>query len=192
MSRVLRFYIIISTIFVIFSVLVLGVGVLSFEKISNLASGLAEQKLRLNRISDKENSLSALQKKYESAEKDISKIDTALPNEKESSKLLSDLDSLAQESGLKLTFIQSDNFGKKQMSTDLNLLQTTKGKNSLELPLQLKLEGSFVSFSTFVKRLENYQRLVNISYIEIKKPTVTEDQSDKIEAEMKIVAYLKK
>ena len=193
MNRSKRFFYIITAIFILLTICTLGLEVWSYLKISDNQSNLAEQTYRSTKISEKESILSTLSSNYSKFEKDSAIVTTALPDQKDASKLISDLDALAKESGLKLTGIQSSNFNKKVGTTsDKSLLQTIKGKNGYELPLELKVSGSYENFVTFVKRLENYQRLVNISSIEIAKSTEVGAAPDAINVKLTLTAYLKK
>lgn len=193
MSRTKKFYLIISALFLITTGLVFAGEVLAFLKLSDIAATLAEQRYRIVKLTEEEENLKTLSSRYEKIESDLNKITVALPDQKDTSKLLSDLDSLAGESGLKLTLIQTNSYGKKQTGvTDPALLQTIKGKYGYELPLEVKVTGSYQSFTSFIKRVENYQRLLNINGIEITKMTDTSGNSDKIEAKLRLTAYLMK
>lgn len=193
MTRHLKYYLTLTILFVILTILIFSLNIFSYLKISTIQSSLAEQKLRLDSLTEKEQILNGLDKRYRDIEKDIPKINTALPDKKEASQLLSDLDLLSNESGLKLTLLKSSSVGKKPTTpADQSLLQTNKGKYGYEMPLDIKIDGSFNNFNTFIQKLENYQRLVNISSVEITKPTDVQDFSDNIEAKLKITAYLKK
>lgn len=192
MKRLKTFYYVMMGLYALFGLGFLAAGVYGFLTLSNIQSSITEQRYRLDIISERYNILAGLEKKYADIEPDIQKINTALPDQKEASKLVSDLDSLAKSSGLKLTLIQSATTGKKPTSDDLSLLQTVSGKNAYELPLELKVEGGFTNFTGFVKQIENYQRLMNITSLEISKPTEGGSVSDNIEAKLKVTAYLKK
>jgi Tfp pilus assembly protein PilO len=192
MKRLKTFYYIMASLFGLLALGFLAAGALGFMTLSNTQGTIAEQEYRLNAISERVSILSALDKKYEALKEDINLINIALPNEKESSKLIADLDTLANTSGLKLTLVQSATTGKKATSEDPSLLQTIKGTYGYEIPLEIKVEGGFSSFTGFVKKLENYQRLVNVTSIEITKPTGVGAGGDNIEAKLKITAYLKK
>jgi len=193
MTRHLKYYLILTILFVLVAILIFALAIFSYLKISIIQSSFAEQSLRINSLTEKEQILTGLEKRYSDIEKDLPKINTVLPDKKEASQLLSDLDSLANESGLKLTLLKSTSYGKKPTTqADQSLLQTTKGKFGYEMPLDINLDGSFDSFNTFIQKLENYQRLVNVNSIEITKPTDVQDLTDKIEAKLKITTYLKK
>lgn len=193
MSKTSKYYLYISIMLVLFSLVTVTGEILVFFKISSDATNVSEQHLRLEGVVEKQSSLAKLEGRYKDIEENIPQINNTLPDKKEASKLLADLDSLAKESGLRLTMVQAVSANKKQTaSDDPSLLQTIKGKNSLELPLQLKLEGGFSGFSSFVKRIENYQRLINISSIDIKRASKEDNKTDQIEADLKVTAYLKK
>lgn len=193
MKRLKKFYLIISIFFTLLGLIFLTIGAFGYLKLSDLHSQLKENEYRINRITEREEILLGLKSRYAEVEKDTAKISIALPDQKESSKLLSDLDSLANQSGLKLIAVQSSSSGKKVVSqSDLSLLQTFKGKYSYEIPLEIRIEGSYNNFPVFVKNLENYQRLININSIDISKPLQENNTGDIIEARLKLTAYLKR
>lgn len=192
MKRVKIFYWIISSLFVLFTFGFLAAGTFGYMKLSNFQGGIAELEYRLQVITERQSILSTLDERYKALKPDIALINIALPDEKESSKLIADIDTLAKNSGLKLTVVQSAIAGKKSGSPDQSLLQTIKGNYGYEIPLEISVEGGFTNFTGFIKKLENYQRLLNISSLEITKPTEEGTTSDNIEARLKITAYLKK
>lgn len=195
MSKLKKFYIALSAIFIILAGVILAVEVWSYLLISGIQSNAQEQAYRLGKLQEKIAILNTLSKNYSKFEKDSGVVNTALPDQKDASKLVSNLDSLATESGLKLILVQSNTFGKKanvKGGSDPSLLQTIKGTYGYELPLQIKVAGPYQNFVNFDKRLENYQRLVNISSIEIVKSTNPDDPADKIEVKLTLTAYLKK
>lgn len=193
MKRLKNFYLFITVIFCLLFLIVIGIQIFGFIALLNIQSSLAENNFRIEKTTEADKNLSSLKTKFKDIQDDIPRINIALPNQKDSSALISDLDSLAQSSGLKFTMLQTNTVGKKDTSQgDLSLLQTVKGKYGYEMPIEIKVEGSFVSFADFISRLENYQRLVNITSINIAKTSVTGEMTDKIEAKIKLTAYLKK
>lgn len=192
MKRLKIFYYTISGLFLVLTIGFLATGTFGFMTLSNIQGTIAEQEYRYQVISERQSILESLDKKYTTLTPDIDLINTALPSDKESSKLIADIDTLSKNSGLKLTQVQSATSGKKATVEDPSLLQTVKGNYGYEIPLEIKVEGGFTNFTGFVKQLENYQRLLNITSFEITKPTGEEEISDNIEAKLKITAYLKK
>lgn len=193
MKQLKNFYNTISTVFVLMALLIIAFLIFGYSMLSDLQSTIAEVKLRIIKVSDTDTNLLSLEKRFEAIKPELEKINKALPDKKDSSLLISDINSIANQNGLKLTLIQSTTFGKKtQSAEDPSLLQTIKGKNSYEIPLEIKVEGSYNSFSSFIKALENYQRIINISAIEVVKLTNEEALTNKIEAKIKLTAYLKK
>lgn len=192
MNRLKTFNIIISALFSLIIISILGLFISGYILISNSRSTLAENEYRISKADEAKYYLSSLEKRYEIVNKDINKINTALPDKKDSSLIVSDLDSLADSSGLKLVLIESAITGKKSSNSDLSLLQTTKGKYGYEIPLEIKVDGNFYKLSDFITKIESSQRLFNITYIDISKISVTGDKSDRVEAKIKLTAYLKK
>lgn len=194
MSHLKKFYLMISAVFIALVFGLLAIEVFGYQKISDIESNVSEVLYRTDKINERTDILASLDNRYKATEANSAVINTALPDNKETSKLLSDLDSLAKASGLKLTLIQTSTAGKKpKVTADPSLLQTVKGKYGYELPLDVQLTGGFKAFTTFLKKVENYQRLININTIEINKPTNKESSvADYIEIKLKITAYLKK
>lgn len=194
MKRLKAFYFVISGIYALFALSFLAVGAASYLFLSNIQSGMKEQEYRLQVTSEKKEALASLEKRYGELGEDIERINLALPDQKNSSRLLADLDTLTKRSKLKLTMIQSTVSSKKGATVnDPSLLQTVKGNYGYEIPLAIRVEGGFSNFNGFVKKLENYQRLLNVTSIEISKPTdKNSSKGDNIEAKIDLTAYLKK
>lgn len=192
MKRLKRFYILMAIFFGLSAVGFLAIALLGYQKLANLQSQIKESELRSDLVTERESILFGLEKNYDEVEKYNSIITDALPDKKDSSKLLSDLDSLAQTSGLRLTLIQSGINPNQKAGGDLSTSQTKPGKYGLEMPLEVRLDGGYNSLVGFVQNMENYRRLININSIEITKADEKNAASDQIIAKLKITAYLKK
>lgn len=191
MTRGKKFYIILSIILFSIGFAIIGLGIWSFLYLSEIRSSIAEQKYRASKYTEKTEGLKELKDNYEEVKEMISLISLTLPDQKESSKLLTDIDQLARDSSLKITLIQSNAQVKKDSSgSDQSLLQTTKGKYSYELPLKLELEGSFTGVLEFIKKIERYQRLLNITSMEITKDST--ESGDFVKMKIQLTAYLMK
>jgi Tfp pilus assembly protein PilO len=191
MSKIKRFYIIISSLFVLNAVLILGFAAGAYAFLLNQNTDLLEKDYYQEMLSEKYNLLKNLKAKYEAVENDAELLAKTLPEDKSASPLISDISTLSQKSGLRFTYLKSDIINTKKKTTDPSLLQTQTGKYGQEMPIIIEVNGSYNNFVTFVKSLESYQRLLNIKSIEIKK----EDDgatSDAIIATLKITVYLKK
>jgi Tfp pilus assembly protein PilO len=192
MSKAQKFYTILAVVFGLLCVIILSIEIFGFLNLSTMQSSFSETEYRLSKLTDQTAILTTISRDYQKALKYQEYIDIALPDQKEVSNLVSDLDSLSSSSGLKLTVVEYNNFGKAQGTTkDLSLLQTVRGKNSYELPLSIEVTGPYNSFVSFIQRLENYQRLVNISSVDIEKSQEKDAPPDKIDVKINLTAYLK-
>lgn len=193
MSKEKRYYIFVSSLIAFLAIVAIGYSGLAFLTLSQKQAAIAEKKYYTEKLSEKEQILAELERRYKQIEPDLPLIDNALPGEKDSSKLLADLDALARSANLRMTFLEPGSVGssKQKSSTDLSLLQTVKGPLGYEIPLELRVKGSYRNFQDFIRKMENYQRLINIESVEIIKQ---EDQAapDYVEAIINIRAYLKK
>lgn len=193
MNKQKKAYLVLTCLFLVISLIILTVESLSFISIADIQASVSEEAYRLEKLAEEKSNLTILSQRYEKIEDETAKVNIALPDEKDTSKLVSDLDSLAVDAGLKLTLVQSSNIGKKQTGiADPSLLQTVKGQFGYELPLDISVTGPYQNLTSFIKMLENYQRLVNVSAVEINKVTDNDAPSDQIEAKLKLTAYLKK
>ena len=196
MSKEKRFYITFSVLLSLTAVVTLAIGLFGYLTLSQKQADIAESEYYTEKLAEKKQILESLESKYATSKDELPLIDIALPADKDSSKLLADFNALASESKLKLTFLEpgsvtSSNKDSKKSTSDLSLLQTVKGSTGYELPLDIGVSGSYTNFLGFVRRVENYQRLINIESLEIKKQD-NESVPDYIEARLKIRAYIKK
>lgn len=176
----------------------IGFAIFAYLNLSQKQADIAYKRYYTEKLTEKEKILSDLDAKYNEIEAFLPLIDNALPNDKDTSNLLADFNSLATASKLKLTYMEPDSSsssgstkdGKAKTTGDMSLLQTVKGTNGYELPLEIRVQGSYKNFLDFIRRIENYQRLINIQSISIEKQE--EDKADFIVAKLKIKAYLKR
>jgi type IV pilus assembly protein PilO len=79
-----------------------------------------------------------------------------LPNEKDIDRLLEDISSLAIESGLEILLFKPE--------------QEVKRNFYAEIPVELKLSGSYHDLALFYDKIANLPRIVNVSELLIEKP----------------------
>jgi Tfp pilus assembly protein PilO len=193
MNRHQKLYLTFIVILAAVATLTLGAEVYFFGNLSAVQANLAESNYRSEKIEDKVKNLENLEARYERIKDSSRSINQALPSEKESSQLLSDLDTLANNSGLKLTLLQASTFGKKAKKiSDPALLQTVRGKYGYEMPIEVRVEGPYPNFVAFIKTLENYQRMIRIGTVEISRSENREAAPDNIEVKLYLTAYMQK
>jgi len=191
-SKVKRFYLFISVVFGISAFLMLAISVFSYVNLLNTRNSILYQTEYLEMLGEKEEKLRVLGLEFEEVQLSANIINETLPPEKDASKLISDLSALTTKSGLSFNSIRSDaTKSAKKKNPDPSLLQTQAGKNGREMPIVIDVRGSYGNFINFIKSLENYQRLINVTSIEIKKST-DGDAVDAINATLKLTVYLKK
>ena len=191
MNKVKKFYLVISALFILNALIILGFAAGSYAFLLNQNTDLLEKNYYAKMLDEKYAILSALKIKYEKVQNSTELLSKTLPEDKSASSLMSDLSTLSQKNGLKFTYLKSDVTNSKKKNTDPTLLQTQNGKYGQEMPIIIEVSGSYNNFVSFVKSLESYQRLLNIKSIEIKKESDGAVQ-DTIIATLKITVYLKK
>jgi Tfp pilus assembly protein PilO len=192
LSRPKRFYITMLTIFIIFSVATVGFEIWSSVSNLNIKSMINEAEYNLTEQTEETSRLEQMSANYNKAIQYEKYVNTALPDQKDASALISDLNSLAASSGLKLILVQSNSVVKTKTTTaNPSKLQTVRGKYSYELPLSLEVVGPYNGYIDFAQKLENYQRLVNITTIDIEKSQDKDVPADQINVKFNLTAYLK-
>jgi len=190
MKRQKKYYIFMSTLIVINMALVLTVAVGGFFYLNQLRDEADQKEYKAELLTAKEQELASLESRYSKIESDMALTTIALPEKKDISKLISDVDDLAGQSGLKITGVR---FSAKEGKTtsDASLSQTVKGKYSYELPVDLDVEGSYDHFIAFITKLENYLRINNIASFRLGK-TKTEEGTDQVSTNLSVTFYLSK
>ncbi len=195
MNKEKKFYIAITTLLLGVSLITLGFEVAAFNHLSGIQGSLKEKEYYSEKLSEKEEILKELEGRYSEVKKYLPLIDNTLPAEKETSKILSDINTIAEQSGLKLIGLEpkSEESTTKKAGTnsDLSMLQTKKGRYGYELPLEIRVRGSYSNFVNFVKNIENYQRLLSIENLTIEKRE-NDSIPDYIESRIFLKAFIKK
>lgn len=145
-----------------------------------LATGLAAQAQTDTQIQ----SLTLLKRQYD---RDILPIlpllDQALPREKKQTEILTQLQTLASQSGLQITSINMPS----PSGLPTSVSQTIKSGTVLALPISFQLSGSYEQLQTFTMRVENLNRFTNITNLSISRP----DKSKPIVYSIALNAYIK-
>lgn len=192
MSKVKKFYLALSILYLLTITLIVVTGIGSFIYLLSVSDKTLSQKEYSQMLSEKNLILADLKNRYKNISDDAGLVNETLPNEKEASRLISDIDLLAKKSKLEFTSVKSDTINTKKSSPDPSLLQTQKGKFSQEMPLLIEVRGSYNNYINFIKSIESYQRLVNINSLEIKRSDKEDVAPDEIVANIKLMVYLKK
>jgi Tfp pilus assembly protein PilO len=192
LSRPKTFYLIMLGAFALLAIATLGLETWGFITISDNKSTIEETEYRISKTGEQGELLDTMTQNYNKALTFEKYAAIALPDKKDASTLISDLNSLAASSGLKLVLVQANTYAKaKSVSLDPSMLQTTKGKNSRELPLSIEVTGTYNNYIDFVQKIENYQRLANITSIDIEKSQEKDAPPDQIDVKFNLTAYLK-
>jgi len=110
-------------------------------------------------------------------------MDEALPHEKKQTEILSQLQTLANNTGLQITSISMPS----PTGLPTSVSQTIKAGNVLALPISFQLSGSYDQLQTFTSRVENLNRFTNITNLAISRP----DKTKPIVYSISLNAYIK-
>jgi Tfp pilus assembly protein PilO len=149
-------------------ILAAGVGAyyLAFSKLVSTSSSYSQQ---LSNQAESDSMLAAIRKLEFSYKNNVRPIiplmDSALPRNKNQTELLTQIKSIASESGLSITNI---NFATVN-GLPSNVTQTTPNGSVLALPINFQLDGSYAQLQQFLFRAEKLKRLTNITTLSVTK-----------------------
>jgi type IV pilus assembly protein PilO len=154
----------------VFFVLLLGVACAAYQYMIKPANKhLDEQKLRLQKnltkLAEFERATVAakdLSKQLEQLQEAIKFFESRLPPTIEIDKVLQDITVIGQKQGIKCKTIRR--------------LEKKDNSGYIEQSLEMKLEGDFNSFYSFLLELEKLPRIMKIRELELKKQTKSEGQ----------------
>jgi len=187
MNKQKKFNIFMNILFISCLILILSILGYSYFHFTQLKDSLTETEYRTSTFTKKVDTLKQIESEYAKVSSDLGVTEIALPPQKEASKLIKDLEVLANQNGLSLVSIRAS--GGTKNSGDLNLTQTVKGKNSYELPLELSLEGEYGNFVNYIKNLESYQRLNNVTGFMVSNVS-EQGEGNYVSVKLKIIVYL--
>jgi Tfp pilus assembly protein PilO len=110
-------------------------------------------------------------------------IEQALPHTKNQTELLSQLQQIAQESGLSITSVSFTSGQGLPTATS----QTVQNGTVLALPISFQISGSFTQLQTFLTKVETLSRFTNVTTLSVTRP----DKSKPIVYSMTVNAYIK-
>lgn len=188
----------------------LAVGIFFWNTLAVASKKVKEKELTLDSFTEKEMSLKNLEKSYEKIKENNEDVYDALPDQKDATVLMTSLANLATEKGVEIVVYDLRMNAKKtpaktaptidnkdssaQTNTpappiNLSLSQTEKEGDLYRLPLDITASGSYVKVLEYLKKLENFDRLMTIDKISITKDS---DMSiDTVKATISVGAYLK-
>lgn len=163
--------------------------------LNNLSIEISKNKFISINNNKKIEALSKLQNDYKSMSKESDKLDEYLPDKKEVSSILRDLEAMAAKDGLTFgsyqvggsTVVQTK--GTSKIKSDDVQIQNL-GDYSV-FSFQMVLTGSYANVDAMIKDIENYSRLTEVKDVKYNKNT-TVAGGDAIEATLQVNAYLKK
>lgn len=157
-----------------FTTIVLTVLTLSFfgifainptiSTIVKLRKELEDNKFVDNKLTEKINNLSSLQKKYNSLQNDMPFILAAIPQSSEVPLLAAQIQAVAKN-----TNVIIENF----QTFEVEIQKKTSPRNYSSFSFALSLDGSYNDLYNFLKSLSNMQRVVSIDLISLTKKTTS-------------------
>ncbi len=118
---------------------------------------IARKQLTLRALAQSSATLVQLESELTALRDSVKLFEKKLPREKEVDQILSDVWKLAEQNTLRATSVKP--------------LKQDKAGTSNEQPIEITFEGEFSGFETFLKQLENSDRIIRITQLELRKIT---------------------
>jgi type IV pilus assembly protein PilO len=128
------------------------------DELASLKKTLTEQQANLDKLKLVEKDIESIRAQIEAKQRELEKLKSKLPTEAEMEKLLLDLSEKGKLGGL--TF------------SDIKPMGERPGKDNLymEVPISLKLSGSYKFLMTFFSKVVSMERIINFANIVITCP----------------------
>jgi Tfp pilus assembly protein PilO len=165
--------------------LLIGVGYYyASQRLRDRTAVLKSKMVDIDVANDQVDTLQQLQRDYDKLSPSIPKINAALPQTKEQSELLLQLQQLAASNGLKIQTISFS--GTTAGATPSSVSQTVKSGDALVMPVSFQLSGGFGQLQGFLQGLERFDRYTNVTTI-----TIARDKAPALTYTVGLNAYLK-
>ena len=153
----------------------------TLSTIASLQKQLEDSRFVEQKLQEKINTLSVLQKKYSDIEPDLPIIYEALPKTSQIPSSAAQIQGVANESGVKIT-----NFQTSKTEVSHSAVST---KKFASYNFSVSVTGSYQNMAVFMDNLVNFQRIVTIEGISITKATALDNTDLKLT--IKGMAYFK-
>jgi Tfp pilus assembly protein PilO len=180
---------------VISATLSLGLILAGWYFVYGLSMNLSKTKTEANYLRKEADALGDLEIAYRRNETNRELALDSLPQNKNLSSFLADVETIAQDNGLKITetTIGGQASGSKSKVQNDEFSQTVKKEGYLELPLKITFTGSYRSFTNLISRVNSLRRVISISGIEAQKVLSEESkQTDEVKAIIDLSIFVRK
>ncbi len=132
------------------------------DELNKLNEELNSQKKELQKLEDTKKNLVAYKAKVSELEAELNLLLVQIPKSSEIPGILSNVSTKGRESGLTFLLFQPDKEAK------------SKDKKYTEVPVSIRVEGTYQSFAVFLDKVRRLERIINIRDISMKKKAVRE------------------
>jgi type IV pilus assembly protein PilO len=132
------------------------------DELTKLTKELNGQKKELQKLEDTKKNLVAYKSKVSELEAELTLLLVQIPKSSEIPGILSNVSTKGRESGLNFLLFQPD---KEAVSKD---------KRYTEVPVSIRVEGTYQSFAVFLDKVRKLERIINVRDITMRKKAVRE------------------
>lgn len=165
--------------------------------LNRMSQDLSNSKYIASNNNEKIEALTKLKDDYENVAYEREKLEAYIPEEKEASDVVKDLETMAQRNALSFAAYQVDS-AKSKKETDAKSSaddpQVKKGDDYYTFTFKAELSGSYMMVDKMISEIEEHDRLMEIKKI-LYTPQSKDDSSsggDEIKAALLINTYLRK
>jgi type IV pilus assembly protein PilO len=133
------------------------------DDLTKAAEELNNQKKELQKLEDTKKNLVTYKTKVSELEADLNLLLVQIPKSSEIPGILSNISTEGRQSGLTFLLFQPD----KEV--------VIKDKKYTEVPVSIRVEGTYHSFAVFLDKVRRLERIINVRDISMKKKAVREN-----------------
>jgi type IV pilus assembly protein PilO len=132
------------------------------DELTKITKELTAQTKELQKLEDTKKNLVAYKAKVSELEAELTLLLVQIPKSSEIPGILSNVSTKGRESGLTFLLFQPDKETK------------SKDKKYTEVPVSIRVEGTYQSFAVFLDKVRKLERIINVREITMKKKAVRE------------------
>jgi len=164
--------------------------------LNKTSQDLSNNKYTAAKNNEKIEALANLKTEYKNIDYERTQLEDYIPDKKEASNIIKDIETMAQKNTLSFLVYQIDSTKSKnaaEAKSDADDPQLKKGDDYYTFTFKIELNGSYMMVDKMITDIESHYRLLEIKKISYAPQSKTEvSTGDNIKATLLINAYLRK
>ncbi len=184
------------SLLILIDVIVIGVLVFllilpSYKNMEDINEKIISSREALEEKQETSSSLKKMREEYQQVEDDVEKINMVLPQGKEISSLLVQLEAMALDAGLFCESVNPISTGEESGSATEAVGEEETKEITFYKPLSVSVElsGSYKSFKKYLSDIEKNIRIIDITSITISKADSKEGEENLLDFDLELKTY---